>query len=642
MSLRLFALFAVLTVVQTQCAFNSLEIFAGTNRFTGLDVATAFGGGIINIVESTAGTCVLNGMLPMGSTCTFSNMAGTSYMNTIIATCGAGGIYIFAPTQTLTPLDCAVPNAGTATITPNHKFGETSVYVCAADTTCSVANCEAQCNTGTVVPQVNCLPDCPLGSSAGMLVATTTVGSAGGDCSGNFIAVGTFTPTCSVTAINGYTCPGLPPSVSCTVSNTQLITTTCTENLCAILAAITTVGVVPDTTAGQQCQMTNVQLSAITQTSCDIKCDQAAGYQAQLGEYTCGDAVNKAAGQAIVSSITTCDLVPCPADSTVAGALTCLCNQGFAGTISYSGTAYTGSCTLQACPADSTATTLPTGCPCNSGFTGMQNWDPGLQRWTHTCVAHCANAFVASCNIDSSVVANPATTPCTGTGNCNTGGCPACLVTDCCVENICTAPGTSFPGYDFSASTGGATCTTAASCTPVTCLAGYQGTPVIRCPTSSVFSFNPGCVPETPCDYNSLLVPIGGIPFIGATINAGVTTVTPSAGTTCAAGSSVSSTGSCQYDLTGYISATATCNNGVWSVNPVAGLVGELCITPTTIRGAGTFAPATPRVRELITITCPANTYCNGGVIDVNDPCKTACSDTAPRDFTPQVGCVGM
>eukprot|EP01060_Flectonema_neradi_P000620 TRINITY_DN10391_c0_g1_i1.p1 TRINITY_DN10391_c0_g1~~TRINITY_DN10391_c0_g1_i1.p1 ORF type:complete len:105 (+),score=17.84 TRINITY_DN10391_c0_g1_i1:3-317(+) len=74
------------------CAFNAINIYAGTNRFTGLTVGIAFGGGVIDVTASSgnAADCQTSGTVRDSDTCTFENMAGTAYSNQIVATCNGG------------------------------------------------------------------------------------------------------------------------------------------------------------------------------------------------------------------------------------------------------------------------------------------------------------------------------------------------------------------------------------------------------------------------------------------------------------------------------------------------------------------------------------------------------------------------
>ena len=349
MSLRLVALVAVLSLVNAQnCAFNTIVINAGTNRFTGLTVGNAFGGGIIDVVASSGNAvdCQTSGTTVSGDTCTFSNMAGTAYGNTIVATCNMG-TYTYT-TTTLTPLDCT-PNTGTATISPTHKFGETGVYTCPTGESCSVANCEATCDAGAVAPAVNCNPNCPLGNVVGQLVTTTTPGSDGSDCSGPLVSVDPFSPTCSVTQVVGYTCMNLPLSVTCAApGGTAMITDTCTENVCTdvdLVMASPVAGLIGDPVNNDQCG-TTVTLSVISDPACDVMCDQSAGYQAQTGRFEC---TNTAGGVVPDLSITACVPVDCPPFSTQVTLTNCVCDAGYTGAITYTGTAYSGTCTLIEC-----------------------------------------------------------------------------------------------------------------------------------------------------------------------------------------------------------------------------------------------------------------------------------------------------
>ena len=742
---RLTALLSAVIVVSSQCSFNTLSINAGTNRFTGLTIAGAFGGGRLMVTPSGAApTCQIHGTTPNGATCTVAKMTGAgviSYSTTVVATC-TGTTYVYVPASaTLVAENCAV-NTGTATIATPHLFGETGTYVCGAGTSCSVAACQATCNAAVVAPAVNCNADCILGTQAGQLVTTTTVGSGGGDCSGANIAVAPFSPTCTVTQRPGYTCTAtggsgqnLPVTLTCTTAAATLITNACVENTCTP-AANTIVGVIGDPTNSDQCGVANIALSVISDPSCDIRCDQSAGYIAQTGTYSC---TNMAGGVPSVSSITACVPVPCPTNSNSVSLRNCVCDAGYTGVISYTGTAYSGTCTIincnaynfptspanivagatdgctgndilnvldptcnvqcapgyvaatgvvtcdfaitrtsttpltctektcssytfgtgitagvsngctnpqvlrqatlssctlacaagytgvagtlncantlatgsapvvniactentcaaytlltgevatapgcaslrtvtgntcaltcatgystgagtitcpatatpnqaptvttspncrrtcalhtcsagftpktvltticntagctdavccdaVACPANSNtaqtdSTLTPPSCVCMTGFSGTAAWDATGRRWTHACTAHCANTFFAGCDANSAtLVANPSGTACTGTGNCNGGGCPACTVANCCQDNTCTAPGTTFPNEAFGGAQGNM-CTTVSSCTPVTCNDGYMGTPILQCRTSGgAFTFNPACV----------------------------------------------------------------------------------------------------------------------------------------------------
>eukprot|EP01060_Flectonema_neradi_P022103 TRINITY_DN3038_c0_g2_i1.p1 TRINITY_DN3038_c0_g2~~TRINITY_DN3038_c0_g2_i1.p1 ORF type:complete len:1959 (+),score=363.60 TRINITY_DN3038_c0_g2_i1:727-5877(+) len=109
---------------------------------------------------------------------------------------------------------------------------------------------------------------------------------------------------------------------------------------------ITLLGLIGDPSNGNACStaVNGVHLAVLTTSSCDIMCDQSAGYEEKKGKYTCGSVGNLAAGQAASLTITSCETVPCPANSQRVTASSCTCQSGFVGGVVYNGTAYVGTC----------------------------------------------------------------------------------------------------------------------------------------------------------------------------------------------------------------------------------------------------------------------------------------------------------
>ena len=108
----------------------------------------------------------------------------------------------------------------------------------------------------------------------------------------------------------------------------------------------------------------------------------------------------------------------CPANSVRSSTGTCVCNTGYpGGTISWTGSAWAGSCGVrQSCPLNAAYNTAtPATCVCKSGFTGTPSWI-GTGPWTGSCVeAACpANAARVSAGVCKCNVGNPGTTTWSG------------------------------------------------------------------------------------------------------------------------------------------------------------------------------------------------------------------------------------
>eukprot|EP01060_Flectonema_neradi_P004941 TRINITY_DN1326_c5_g1_i1.p1 TRINITY_DN1326_c5_g1~~TRINITY_DN1326_c5_g1_i1.p1 ORF type:complete len:2016 (+),score=310.94 TRINITY_DN1326_c5_g1_i1:80-6127(+) len=484
---RLLLLAAAVTMCTGQCAFNAVSVYVGSTIYTGLTV----GGSGVTITENSGmvvGNCAIHLTVGDGDSCKFSD---PNYANDVVASCSMG-VFSYAPaTRVMTPNPCPAANTGNASAVGVHLYQETMAYSCAAftDTSCSVYPCEANCaSPGVVTPAVDCYNHCPLGVQTGLLITTSLTGATGEDCSGTKIAVGPYSPTCAVSVVPGYSCGTVPTTVSCAVSQlTNLITNTCTENLCTPLASIPIAGVIGDPSSGDQCPSMSLLLSVISDPSCDIMCDQSAGYLAQTGTYQCGSPMDLSAGQALVSSISACVPVPCPANSSPVTLGVCSCDTGYTGVITYTGVAYSGTCVLIDCDPYVLPSDFVTGDTdgCVGGDILNVN-DP-------TCNVKCAPGYIAS----------------TGVVTCDYIGTQKSTTPLTCTEKTCS-PYSFGVGITSGVSSG---CVapqtlrqvTQPSCT-LSCLPGYTGADgTLDCPTSlgdgSAPNVNIACVENTCAAY---------------------------------------------------------------------------------------------------------------------------------------------
>eukprot|EP00300_Choanocystis_sp_HF-7_P033185 c45481_g1_i1.p1 GENE.c45481_g1_i1~~c45481_g1_i1.p1 ORF type:complete len:832 (+),score=132.61 c45481_g1_i1:37-2532(+) len=99
----------------------------------------------------------------------------------------------------------------------------------------------------------------------------------------------------------------------------------------------------------------------------------------ERGANTCADCAS-----GFFNNAQKCALRDCPVNS--AGAPTCKCNSGYAGTLAWSRDqgVWTGTCTLAACPANADG---GPNCKCKAGFAGTLAWNANTNLWTGTCSA---------------------------------------------------------------------------------------------------------------------------------------------------------------------------------------------------------------------------------------------------------------
>ena len=509
----------------------------GSNRFTGLTL------GSINV---TGVNCVAQQIVADNGVCTVTD---EGYENSLTATCGVGGVFTYNPVNaTLTPIPCG-SNSGTAVAVSTHFYGETGLYSCPQLSSCSQHPCSSSCPSGAVDPPLSCQSNCLLGTPLGMTITTLTPGPLGENCSSSSIAVGDYSPTCALTETPGYSCGVFPNSVTCPSSQTAaLITATCSENICTTVVTIPIVGVVGYPTNNDQCPNSNIILSVLSDNSCDIQCDQSAGYQFQTGKYQCGSPQDLSS-QSLVSTITQCMPVTCPRNSNSVQVGQCACSSGYEGTITYNGTHFEGGCDPIPCspfvfpsfaiPGDINGclnnesltydkprctvkcssgymeTTANVTCDyntrlsqtplqCNekvcspySGFgTGIISGQvngciPGVQLkavTTNSCTLSCDDGFNGADGLLECQQGAPNSVP------------PAEKIT--CRENTCIQPRTSFPGHIFSGISG-SLCNSVSGCGTVSCGDGYDGSPVLSCPTlGGVFIVADPCSPVS-CPMNA-------------------------------------------------------------------------------------------------------------------------------------------
>ena len=155
MSLRVVVVAAILTLVNCQCAFNSLGIFRGTTRYDGITIGTT--STVVTPSPASQIGCVVGGGLPVGTSCTFT---AAGYIGSVIASCDATG-WVYSPSNTLSPLNC--PNYFSVGLSASgtHLVGERLSYTCSPGTYCSTDPCEAACDETTpgffaVTPPLTC------------------------------------------------------------------------------------------------------------------------------------------------------------------------------------------------------------------------------------------------------------------------------------------------------------------------------------------------------------------------------------------------------------------------------------------------------------------------------------------------------
>jgi photosystem II stability/assembly factor-like uncharacterized protein len=160
--------------------------------------------------------------------------------------------------------------------------------------------------------------------------------------------------------------------------------------------------------SGSECVTGNCVDGICCGPTCSNTCQSCAAAKTGLVNGTCGSVI---AGQQSSNSCNATGVQcyggygpgscagPCPANA--AGAPACVCDTGYAGTPTWNGSSWTGTCSVVACPAN--AGGFP-NCACNSGYTGPVSWNSSSGSWTGTCLANCAkspsnplNGTYASC-----------------------------------------------------------------------------------------------------------------------------------------------------------------------------------------------------------------------------------------------------
>eukprot|EP01059_Diplonema_ambulator_P033367 TRINITY_DN693_c0_g1_i1.p1 TRINITY_DN693_c0_g1~~TRINITY_DN693_c0_g1_i1.p1 ORF type:complete len:2265 (+),score=451.16 TRINITY_DN693_c0_g1_i1:124-6918(+) len=176
----------------------------------------------------------------------------------------------------------------------------------------------------------------------------------------------------------------------------------------------------------------------------------------------------------------TCSAVSCPANTN--GVLgQCNCATGYAGFPTWNGNAWTGSCTAVSCPANSGGS----NCACNYGYTGTPNWLLGT-GWTHTCtLAACpTGASGTNCTCNSGYVSNPSTPQWDSTRKMWTHTCTATSQSCTILNSIANGQGSCVCATGYSGTL---------QCTGYTC----TGTCTAVCPYSNAVVSGSTCVCQT-------------------------------------------------------------------------------------------------------------------------------------------------